>query len=396
MTVLVVSADGKVAGDDDMVFFNQPAAPGVRLEGITAHLDLGVLRPGADKVVIAVSPERAGATFGGLPVTLTLKHGGEDVRFTPARLSTQTVAVLAEIYQRSNAPGGGQGTQWKVRAVGQGYDEGLAGLATDFGVSIDDAPATNSAPGANAKHEAKYEANHEAHAADVGTARTGKVTAPPFPTPHTSTTLDMSKKPLGAIELTKKGSALIPLDFSKREQARSTVFRVDLEWDGGSARRRSLGADLDLYALWADRAGRTGAVYYRDLGSLNAPPYVRLHGDATAPGRESVEITRPDHLAHVLICAYSAVENGTGSFKSYGARAIVDDASGSRVTVPLFDDSEKYWVAIAKLSFSEEGVRVQQVEDYGRETTESRPLLHADGTFEMGAGPVEFKFEDED
>ncbi|MFB9377600.1 TerD family protein [Kineococcus gynurae] len=346
VTALVVSADGRVASDADMVFFNQPSAPGVSLSGSALALDLDGVRAGAEKIVVAASPATEGVTLAGAGagVDVTVGHAGEEVRFSPSRLSSQTVAVLVEIYRR--------GTDWKVRAVGQGYDNGLAGLATDFGVDVDDP---------------------------------GPVAEPAAPA------LDLAKKPLGKIELTKKGSAVIPLDFSKRDQAVATVFRVDLDWDGGSDKRRARGADLDLYALWADRSGRTGAVYYRDLGSLTAPPFVRLQGDSTTPGRETVEITRPDHLAHVLICAYSAVENGAGSFKSYGARAVVDDGSGSQVTVPLFDDSEKYWVAIAKLSFGDDGVRVEQVEDYGKRTTEHRPELHSDGSFTMGAGPVEFK-----
>ena len=351
LTALVVGDDGRVSGDVDMVFFNQPVAPGVRLDGRVLTVRFEELRAGAQKVVLVASPEAEGATFAALPVALVVGHGGEDVRCAPVGLSTQSVVVLAELYRR--------GLDWKVRAVGQGYDSGLAGLATDFGVSVD-----------------------EEAGQDVG-REPAPVPAPPA--------LDLAKKPLGRVELTKKGSATIPLDFSEREQAMSTVFRVDLDWDGGSADRRAKGADLDLYALWADRDGRTGVVYYRDLGSLDAPPFVGLDGDSTTPGRETVRITRPDRLAHVLVCAYSAVENGAGSFRGYGARAVVDDAAGSTVTVPLFDDSEKYWVAIAQLSFSDEGVRVQQVEDYGTTTTERRPVLHPDGRVEMGAGPTEFK-----
>ena len=345
-TALVVSDDGKVAGDADMIFFNQPTAPGVRLNGTTVHLDLSALRAGTDKVILVASPEETNATFAGLQVSLRMQHGAEAIDFTPTHLSTQTVAVLAELYRRAGT--------WKVRAIGNGYDNGLAGLATDFGVAGDVAVEDPAPPPAS---------------------------------------VNLAKKPLGVVELTKKGSAVIPLDFSKPQQASSTVFRIDLEWDGGSAQRRSLGADLDLYALWADKNGRTGAVYYRDLGSLTRAPYVQLEGDSQTPGRETVRITRPDQLAHVLICAYSAVENGPGSFKSYGAKAIIDDAAGSRVTVPLFNTSEKYWVVIAQLTFTFEGVCVQQVENYGRYTTEARPLLHADGTFEMGAGPVEFKYQ---
>ena len=130
VTALVVDADGEVAGDADMVFFNQPAAPGIRLDGAALAVELGSLRPGADKVVVVASPAAEGATFAGTTVALRIEGSGEAVEFTPSRLGAQTVVVLAEFYRR--------GGSWKVRAVGQGYDNGLAGLATDFGVDVDE------------------------------------------------------------------------------------------------------------------------------------------------------------------------------------------------------------------------------------------------------------------
>lgn len=146
VTALVVGADGKVAGDADMVFFNQPAAPGVRLEGRALALDLGGLRAGADRVVVAASPEAQGATFAGVSLRVAVEHGGETVEFSPAGLGAQTVVVLAELYQR--------GGSWKVRAVGQGYDDGLAGLATDFGVDVDAEPPTPTSTSAPAPAQA--------------------------------------------------------------------------------------------------------------------------------------------------------------------------------------------------------------------------------------------------
>ena len=130
VTALVVSADGKVAGDADMVFFNQPTAPGLRLDGTALAVDLTALRPGAEKVVVVASPAAEGATFAGTSVSLRIEGSGDAVEFTPARLGSETVVVLAELYQRGGA--------WKVRAVGQGYENGLAGLAGDFGVDVDD------------------------------------------------------------------------------------------------------------------------------------------------------------------------------------------------------------------------------------------------------------------
>ncbi len=45
--------------------------------------------------------------------------------------------MIVEIYLRNGA--------WKVRAVGQGYANGLAGIATDFGVSVEE-PAAPAQP----------------------------------------------------------------------------------------------------------------------------------------------------------------------------------------------------------------------------------------------------------
>jgi stress response protein SCP2 len=131
VTALVVNADGKVASDADMVFFNQPSAPGVALTGTTLELDLTALRPGAEKVVVAASPESA-ASFRGLQAPVVTVEGGPVV--TPPAFGDETVVVLAEFYSRGGA--------WKVRAVGQGYTTGLAGLASDFGVDVDSDPAS--------------------------------------------------------------------------------------------------------------------------------------------------------------------------------------------------------------------------------------------------------------
>ncbi|GAA1994970.1 TerD family protein [Nakamurella flavida] len=42
--------------------------------------------------------------------------------------STETAMVFGELYRN--------GTEWKFRAVGQGYASGLTGIARDFGVSV--------------------------------------------------------------------------------------------------------------------------------------------------------------------------------------------------------------------------------------------------------------------
>jgi uncharacterized protein YkwD/stress response protein SCP2 len=140
-SVLVTGDDGKVAGDSDFVFYNQPSAPGIRLNGDTITVDPRRLRAGASRITVVVSPAESGTAFGRLPVpTLSVTGAGSVLaRFTPARPAHETVLLLAEIYRR--------GGVWKLRALGLGYADGLAGVARDFGIEVaDDSPAPASSP----------------------------------------------------------------------------------------------------------------------------------------------------------------------------------------------------------------------------------------------------------
>ncbi|MFE1844817.1 TerD family protein [Streptomyces sp. NPDC059515] len=143
---LLLTADGKVRSDDDFIFYNQPSGPGVtyRSGGGTAPdaitVDTTALPPGIEKIVITASPDAPGQTFQGIEPTATLR-GADDqavlATFTPPRLGDETALVVVEIYLRNGA--------WKARAVGQGYANGLAGIATDFGVSVEE-PAAPAQP----------------------------------------------------------------------------------------------------------------------------------------------------------------------------------------------------------------------------------------------------------
>ncbi|MFI1863274.1 TerD family protein [Streptomyces jumonjinensis] len=148
---LLLTADGKVRSDDDFIFYNQPAGPGVayRSGGGAAPdaivVDTSAVPPGIEKIVITASPDAAGQTFQGIEPTATVRDaesGGVLATFTPPRLGSETALVVVEVYLRNGA--------WKVRAVGQGYANGLAGIATDFGVSVDEEPAAAPAPAAPA------------------------------------------------------------------------------------------------------------------------------------------------------------------------------------------------------------------------------------------------------
>ncbi|MFD0313036.1 CAP domain-containing protein [Streptomyces flavalbus] len=133
VSALITDDGGKVGGDADFVFYNQPAAPGARLDGDTLTVEPTRLRAGATRVTVVVSPADPGTALGALPAPVlhvTGARGAPVARFAPPRPDRETVLLLAEVYRRAD--------QWKLRALGQGYADGLAGLARDFGVDVVD------------------------------------------------------------------------------------------------------------------------------------------------------------------------------------------------------------------------------------------------------------------
>lgn len=145
IAALLVTASGRVRSDADFVFYNQPTGPGVRLQPPSAlEFSLRSVPADIDKVVVTGSLDGTGpATFAavsGLSVAVRASQGGGEIaRFDPSDLRTETALIMVELYRRAGS--------WKVRAVGQGYASGLAGIATDFGISVDgDAPAQAAPP----------------------------------------------------------------------------------------------------------------------------------------------------------------------------------------------------------------------------------------------------------
>ncbi|MFF1778867.1 VWA domain-containing protein [Streptomyces virginiae] len=134
---VLLAKDGKVRGDDDLVFYNHPAQDGVVLDGRTVVADLPAVPASVDRIAIVASvdptlPAAAHFTAADTPKAV-IECGGVRIGFEPPPFThRETAAVLVEIYRRDGA--------WKVRAVGQGWDTGLAGLATAFGIVVDDAP----------------------------------------------------------------------------------------------------------------------------------------------------------------------------------------------------------------------------------------------------------------
>ncbi|MDW4910948.1 VWA domain-containing protein [Streptomyces sp. ADMS] len=201
-SALLLTGAGRVRDDGDFVFYNQPrhasnavthlgkqSAGGVLTD--TVEVDLHSIDPAVERVVLCASAE--GGTFGQVPgLTLRLLDAGtrtEIARF-PMEAATETAFIGGELYLRAG--------QWKFRAVGQGYASGLAGLATDFGITIDDAPS------------------------DTFAFPTAPDSAPPVPAP------------ISVASRLSKGEEQLPVDMRKRLSLRKEQVAVSLRKHGAA------------------------------------------------------------------------------------------------------------------------------------------------------------------
>ncbi|MGW6454761.1 TerD family protein [Streptomyces sp. NPDC055078] len=152
-SALLLDARGMVRGDADLVFYNQPRHPSGavrhlgRAEGggqlaEWLELELPTVEAAVQRVLIAAScDDGGGGVFGAVPglyVQALGPDGSVAVHYAVTDATTETAFVLGEFYRRDGT--------WKFRAVGQGYDSGLAGLATDFGIVVAGAAPAAPAP----------------------------------------------------------------------------------------------------------------------------------------------------------------------------------------------------------------------------------------------------------
>lgn len=143
VSVLLLTSDGKVRSNTDFYFYNNPVAAdgSVQLLGKapTADgnedritFDLTAIPADVEQIIVAASRYN-GAEFGDLDdVRVTLADGSGEglLRFSIEDAGAVGALLFGELYRRAG--------DWKFRAIGQGYESGLAGLAQDYGVDVDD------------------------------------------------------------------------------------------------------------------------------------------------------------------------------------------------------------------------------------------------------------------
>lgn len=365
LSAVMLTAARKVRTDADLIFYSQPKSTDGSVvhvskkpngSTITHELSIDLPKVPADIEVIAltltIDPSTPATFKSQKDISFTFFDDKAGSRTEVAKISptgdTENAFIVAEVYKRNGA--------WKVRHVAQGFVNGLAGIATAFGVDISD--DGSSKPGA----------------ADTKTA-----TPTPPPTPPAPTISLTKPKPTGALSLTKG---------SKISIAKTPKIVATAGWDN-----TWLSAlDYDLYAHIAYKDGKTEVVNYANLTSRNGK--VRHSGDQKAGGKdvkEFISVEMSDDIACVGFSFYSARENGTGSFAHAKARVSIDNGEGSQITIGVSQmnvDARCYTLYFGTIiNGGPEAVEIVAHESYSRRDSENQPVLYKDGTHKMDAGP---------
>jgi stress response protein SCP2 len=154
-SALLLGPDGHVRSDEDFVFYNQPRHPSGKVwrlgkkrvtEGLTDTIqtDLAGVESGVSRILLVASAD--GVTFDRVRALRILLYdaagtGAEALAYFDVKPETgqETALICGELYRR--------GEGWKFRALGEGYSNGLQGLATDYGISVDESEAMEESAG---------------------------------------------------------------------------------------------------------------------------------------------------------------------------------------------------------------------------------------------------------
>ena len=292
----LLTAAGKVRGDQDMIFYNQPTGGdgAIRFDangggGGGFHVDLPRLPGDIERVVFCATIHDAnsrGQTMAMLQDASIAVSGANDMRFMPALTGAREAAmVFGELYRRNG--------QWKFRAVGQGFNGGLAPLARSFGIDVADttpAPAPSPSPA-------------------------------PEPAPPAAAPPRVS---LDKVTLEKSGQTV---SLEKRGASFGEIV-VNLNWSRARGWFSGGAVDLDLGCLFELADGRKGVVQALGnvFGDFEGPPWIELSGDDRTGDVSDGETLRMNgaHWAQIRrVCIFANIYDGAPNWQKTDGVVLV-------------------------------------------------------------------------
>ena len=349
INAFMLGANGKVAGDAEFVFYNQPTHPSgalrIHCDSLRYELDLAQTPPTIEKIVLAITidPDRAGTavTFKSADyIALSVRGGGADILFRMESAGmTETSLILGEFYKRNG--------EWKFKAIGQGFAGGLEPLATHYGVSVDQPAAAEPSPPTPKPEPASFE-----------------------PQPSESSRVSLSK-----ITVTKRQSFWV--------EKKSTGFGqivLNLNWTQNppGAKKgllsgllaRNQGIDLDLGAMVEYQNSDKTVIQAlgNGFGAYGQRPWVHLMGDdrtGSSTAGEFIKINGQywEHFRRVLVFAF--IYEGVPNWSQARAKVSIKMPDQPELEVRLDShDNKKTMCAVAMIENEGGSMRVSKLVDY--------------------------------
>ena len=385
-SVFLVGANGKVASDDDFVFYGNAAH---KSGCVVYNENDGALKINLNKVPRDIEKISVTATiyeaakrrqsFSQVKnAVLHLKGSTEIATFKMEDFTVETAIVLCEIYRYKNS--------WKFNATGAGFSGGLEALCKNFGVDVSDEISAPPEP-PKVERERKSSTSTE--------RRPSKKTTPPIkigdsrkkssstnipPVDNIATNPPRKKIELKKgqkISLVKRGDSLgevvINLNWSQPE--RSTGFFDSIFGSNG--------IDLDLCCLYEMKNGNIGAIQAlgRLFGNLNQEPYIELDGDDRTGSVAAGETIRVNgkfigKLRRILI--YTFIYSGAANWAEAQGVVTVKCPNNPELIVRMDEYGSKLKnCAIALLEIDDNNnLSVEKVVRFFRDSKEMDDAFH--------------------
>jgi len=338
----LLGAGGKVRGDRDMIFYNQAVSAdgALRLSSSEGEarfeVALDSIDAAVERIVFCVTTDPSGgrrtvAEADGLAMAIA-REGVSLCRFAPdLAYASEAALMLGELYRRAGS--------WKFRAVGQGFNGGLAPLARSFGIDVaDDPPPAPAVP-------------------------------PPPPPPGAAP----ARVNLAKVTLDKKGQSV---SLEKRGASYGEIL-VNLNWSRG--RRGFFGGgaiDLDLGCLWELADGDRGVVQAlgRDFGDYALPPFIRLDGDdrtGDAAGGENLRINGAEWARIKRVAVFATIYEGVPNWRETDGIVTVTLPDQPQIEVRMTEGrNDRALCAVVLLENIGGTLRATRIVDYYRGQSE--------------------------
>ncbi|MFK8082355.1 MAG: TerD family protein [Granulosicoccus sp.] len=363
VSAFLLSSDGKVASDDDMIFYGQPSSSGGSVSLLSGSpssesgttrfsIDVSSLPAGVDRVAFTATTPAATSPALSLirSLDITVSPSGENpdsaqgCQFTiDTANAVEAAMIVGELYRR--------GDSWKFRAVGQGFVGGLAPLAEHFGVEVDD-PGTANPSG-----------------------------TPPV-TPPVEPPASPPAEPQPAISLSKISLSKSKPSISLEKPGKSLgEIRINLNWNqkipgkGLFGQPKNTSVDLDLSCLFLMKNGEKGAVQSlgQNFGAYDSAPWIHLQGDdrtGNVTDGEWLNINGAHWDDIQLVVIFALIYEGVPNWSSTDGVVTLRVPDHPVVESRIDGESKHRVCAVAALENVNGGLKMTQENQYFRSAKE--------------------------